>query len=110
MKDHRYRIHPSEKFLLRLRNEPKSLRTQYQVQNNTEITRNQKDIKNNNDELTLKNYPKNEQPIQRQQKFKPPVALLVHEILGWNLIKVSFVKKMRIYYQQTKTSDRWKNT
>ena len=28
VKDHRYRIHPTEKIMLRLRDEPKSLRTQ----------------------------------------------------------------------------------
>ena len=37
VKDKRYRIHPTEKFLLGLRDEPKSLRTRFQVQNNTQI-------------------------------------------------------------------------
>ena len=37
----------------------------------TTIRRYQKNIKNDNDELVVKNYPKNNQPIQ-QQKFKPP--------------------------------------
>ena len=70
--DHRYKIHPTENIILRLRDEPKSLRTQYQVQNETQIRRNQKVIKNDNDELLVKNYPKNKQPIIQQQKFKPP--------------------------------------
>ena len=35
VKDHRYRIHPTEKNILTLRDEPKSLRTQYQVQKDT---------------------------------------------------------------------------
>ena len=35
VKDHRYKIHPTENFILRLRDEPKSLRIQYQVQNET---------------------------------------------------------------------------
>ena len=61
MKDHRYKIHP-----------PTSLRTQYGVQNGTQIRRNQKFIKNDNKELVVKNYPKNKQPIIQQQKFKPP--------------------------------------
>ena len=34
--------------------------------------KNQKVIKNDNDELIVKNYPKNKQPIIQQQKFKPP--------------------------------------
>ena len=40
VKDHRYKIHPTENIILRLRDEPKSLRTQYQVQNETQIRRN----------------------------------------------------------------------
>ena len=72
VKDHRYKIHPTENIILRLRDEPKSLRTQYQVQNETQIRKNQKVIKNDNDQLVVKNYPKNEQPVIQQQKFKPP--------------------------------------
>ena len=37
VKDHRYKIHPTENIILRLRDEPKSHRTQYQVQNDTKI-------------------------------------------------------------------------
>ena len=48
------------------------MRTQYQVQNETQIRRNQKSFKNENDELVVKNYPKNKQPIIQQPKFKPP--------------------------------------
>ena len=72
VKDHRYKIHPTENIILRLRDEPKSLRTQYQVQNETQIRKNQKVIKNDNDQLIVKNYPKNKQPIIQQQKFKTP--------------------------------------
>ena len=69
VKDKRYLIHPTENIILRLRDEPKSLRTQYQVQNETQIRRNQKVIKNDNDQLIVKNYPKNKnkQPVIRQQ-------------------------------------------
>ena len=67
VKDKRYKIHPTENIILKLRDEPKSLRTQYQVQNETKIRRNQKVIKNDNDQLIVKNYPKNKQPsIQKQ--------------------------------------------
>ena len=72
VKDKRFLIHPTENIILRLSDEPKSLRTQYQVQNETQIRRNQKVIKNDNDQLVVKNYPKNKQPIVQQQKFKPP--------------------------------------
>ena len=72
VKDHRYEIHPTENIILRLRDEPKSLRSQYQVQNNTQIRRNQKVIKNDDNQLIVKNYPKIKQPIIQQQKFKPP--------------------------------------
>ena len=72
VKDHRYKIHPTENIILRLRDEPKSLRIQYQVQNETQIRRNQKVTKNDNDLLTVKSYPKNKKPPIQQQKFKPP--------------------------------------
>ena len=72
VKDDRYKIHPTGKIILRKRDEPKSLRTQYQVQNETQIRRNQKVIKNDNDELIVRSYPKHKQPIIHQQKFKPP--------------------------------------
>ena len=72
VKDHRYRIHPTENIMLRLRDPPQSLRTQYQVQNNTQIRKNQKVIKNDNNELIVENYPKNKQPNIAQPKIKPP--------------------------------------
>ena len=74
VKDKRYIIHPTENIILRKKDPPKSLRTQYQVQNETQIRKNQKVIKNDDDQLIVKNYPKNKnkQPIIQQQKFKPP--------------------------------------
>ena len=71
VKDHRYNFHPTENNILRKRDPSTSLRFQYQVQNETQIRRNQKVVKNNRNELVVKNYPKNKQPIQQQQKFKP---------------------------------------
>ena len=59
-------------FIFQNADPPTSLRTQYQVQNETKIRRNQKVIRNDNDQLIVKNYPKNNQPIIQQQKFKPP--------------------------------------
>ena len=57
VKDHRYRIHPTENIIIRLRDEPKSLRTQYQIQNETQNRRNEKIFKSDNDQLGVKNYP-----------------------------------------------------
>ena len=57
VKDHRYRIHSTENIILPKRDPPTSPRTQYQVQNDTQIRRNQKVIKNDFDELIVKNYP-----------------------------------------------------
>ena len=48
------------------------MRTQYQVQNETQIRRNQKVIKNENNQLIVKNYPKNKQPIIQEQEIKLP--------------------------------------
>ena len=71
VKDKRFLIHPTENIILRKGDEPKSLRTQYQIQNETQIRKNQKVIKNDNDELIVKNYPKNKnkQPIFQQPKL-----------------------------------------
>ena len=41
VKDHRYKIDPIENNILRLRDLPKSLKIQYQVQNETHIRKNQ---------------------------------------------------------------------
>ena len=48
------------------------MRTEYQVQHETQIRKNEKVIKNDNDELVIKNYPQNKQPDIQQPKFKPP--------------------------------------
>ena len=63
VKDHRYKIYPIENIIITKGDPPSSLRTQYQVQNETQIRRNQKLIKIDNDELEVKNYPKNKQSI-----------------------------------------------
>ena len=67
VKDHRYKNHPTENIILRKRDPPTSLRTQYQIKNEIKLRRNQKVIKNDNDQLIVKNYPKNKQPIIQQQ-------------------------------------------
>ena len=72
VKDERYIMHPIEKINLTKRDPPTFLRTQYQVQNDTEVRRNQKVIKNDNDELIVETYPKNKQPFQQQPKLKSP--------------------------------------
>ena len=82
VKDKRYIIHPIENNILRLREEPKSLRTIYQVQNDPQIRKNQKVIKNDNDELVVNIYPEKKQPIVQQPKFKHQIVLPVNEIIG----------------------------
>ena len=75
VKDHRYKFHPTENIILRKRDPPTSLRTQYQVQKENQIRKNQKVIKNDNDQLVVRNYPKNKQLIIQQQEIKPPNCL-----------------------------------
>ena len=72
VKDHRYKTHPTENIISRLRGPPTSLRNQYQVPNDTQLRRNQKVIKKDNDQLVVKNYPKTKQTIIQQQNCKPP--------------------------------------
>ena len=64
VKSHRFKIHPTKMIIFKLRYEPKSLRTQCQVQNETQIRKSQKVIKNDNDELIVKIYPKDKQPFE----------------------------------------------
>ena len=72
VEDHRYKNHPIEKIILGLRDESKSLKIQNHVQNETLIRKNQKFIKFDNGQIKVKIYPKNKQPMQQQQKVKPP--------------------------------------
>ena len=71
VRDKRYKNHPTEKIKLGLRHPPTSFRTQYQVQNDTQIRKNQKVVEIDNDELKVKNNPKKKHPI-KQCKFKLP--------------------------------------
>ena len=57
VKDQRYKIQPAENTNLQKRGPPQSLRTQYQVQKETQIRKNQKVSRNNNNEIVVKNYP-----------------------------------------------------
>ena len=66
VEDKRYFLHPTENTILRKRDPPISLGTQYQVQNETHLRKNRKVNKNHNNELEAKNYPKNKEPIQQQ--------------------------------------------
>ena len=58
VKDNRYKIHPTEGKKTRKRDPPKSLRTQHQVQKETQIMKYQKVTKNDIDELVVKKYSK----------------------------------------------------
>ena len=83
VKDHRYKIHPTENIILRKRDPPYSLRTQYQVQNETQIRRNQKVIKDDNDELIVKNYPKNKNnQFNNNKDLNRQIVLVVNKING----------------------------
>ena len=82
LKDQRYRIHPIENVILGLQKEPKGLRTQYQVQNETQIRLNQKVIKNDNDQLLIKNYPKKTTNFSKTKISNQQIVLLVNKIIG----------------------------
>ena len=72
VKHHGYKVHPPENINLQKRDPPKSLRSQYHVQNETQIRKSQKVIKNDNDQLVVNIYPKIKQPNFQQPKFKLP--------------------------------------
>ena len=82
VKDHRYKIQPTENIILRKRDPPTSLRTQYHVQNDIQIRRNQKVIKNDNNELIVKNYPKRNNQLFNNQNLSYLIVLDVNKIHG----------------------------
>ena len=98
-RDRRYRIHPTENNILRKRGPPISLRTQYQVQNETKTRRNQKIIKNDNDELIVKNYPKIKQPINQQQL---PICPSCDKIIWFEFDKGYYCKNGEFNFNKQK--------
>ena len=81
VKDKRYLIHPTENIILRRTHPPLSLETQNQVQNDHQIRKNQKVIRDDNDQLVVKNYPKKKQSSQQQLTFKPTVCPSCKQII-----------------------------
>ena len=77
---------------MRLQDPPKSLTTQYQVQNETQIRKYQKLIKKDNDELIVKS-PKNKQPIIQQRKIILPSHPSCRRNNWLDFDKVYFCKK-----------------
>ena len=89
VKHHRYKIQPTENIILRERDPPTSLRTQYQIQNETQIRKNQK-VDENNGKTEVRNYPKNKQTVvQQQQISNHQIVLVAKEVTGQNLIKAT---------------------
>ena len=84
VKGHRYKIHLTENIILRKRDPPASLRTQHQVKNQTKTRTNQRVIRNDDNQLVVKNYPKNKskQSSIQQQKFDLAIVLLANKIVG----------------------------
>ena len=94
VKEERYLFHPTENILLRKRDPPQCLRTQYQVPGNTQIRNNQKVIRDEKNELVVKNYPKNKQPIiQQQPNFRPPDCPSCKENIWLEFDKGYYCKK-----------------
>ena len=62
-----------------------------------QIRKNQKVIKSVNDQLVVKNYPKNEQRTQQHSKLKPPNCPSRKKISGKNLIMDIIVKIVNIF-------------
>ena len=82
VKDQRYKIHLTEIIILRLRKPPKYPGTQYQVQNSIQTKKNQKHIKNEEDELVVKDYPKIKKPSTPNQNLNHQIVLVANEIVG----------------------------
>ena len=95
VKGKRYIIHPKENIILRKRDPALSLRTQYQNQNENQIRKNQKVIKNNNDELEVENYPKKNKQLNIHNLNHQNV-LVANEKSGVNFLKVTIVRIVNI--------------
>ena len=76
VKDHLDKIHPSKNISLRLREEPKFLGTQNQLQNETQKGKKEKVIKNDKDELVVKVILKRD-----KQNLNHQIVLVVYEII-----------------------------
>ena len=68
----RYITHPNGNTIIRERKEPKNIRTQYQVHNETKMRKDQEVNKNDNNELEVKHYQKRKEPIIQQTKINLP--------------------------------------
>ena len=82
VKKYRYKIHPTENIVLPKRDPPKSLRTQYQVQKETQIRKSQKVVRDDNNELVVKNYLKKKQSVIKKQKLNNQTAHPVNKRIG----------------------------
>ena len=72
VKDLRYKFHPTKNIIIRERDPAKIPRTQYQVQNNTQIRKNRKINGKDNDETVVKIYPEKKQlTIQHRRNTLP---------------------------------------
>ena len=108
VKDLRYKTHPTENNIIRERDPPKIPRTQYQVQNNTQIRKNQKVIGKDNDEIVVKIYPEKKQLITQQRKTNLPDFPSCKKY-GLFLIKL-LLSKLCKFFHWTKLSSCLKTT
>ena len=81
VKDHRYKIHPTENNSLRKRDPPISLGTQYQVQNNTQIRKNQKVVENNG-KLEVKRIVLKINKQFNNRNLNQQIDIVVNKIIG----------------------------
>ena len=96
IKDRRYKIHPTENTILQKRDAPKFLKTQYQVQNKTQIRKSQKVISINNNELEVKTILNIKKQLNNNQNINHLIVLVVNKIIGLNFLKLTFVKFVNI--------------
>ena len=84
VKDSPYIDHPTEKTILKQQDELKTLRTQYQVQNETQIGKNQKITKTNN-ELVVKINLRRNNHLSNNQNLKQQIISSAKKIFDLNL-------------------------
>ena len=80
IKDRRYSFHPISDNISRKREERKI----------------KKIIKNDNNELEVKRYPKKQKPITKSQKLNFLLVLVVDRTIGLNLLKDTIVQDVNL--------------
>ena len=87
--------HPTENIILRKRDPALSLRTQYQIQNETQIRKSHGGFEKNG-KLEVKTYIKKNDQFNNNQNLNHLIVLIANKNFGGNLKRVTVAKILNI--------------